>query len=101
MGRLINAIFGNKIDVRGVRKDRVVVAGMPTLALRLFKAARSMQARLTERLGTRVLMPSRHDAVSVIAGAMGGYEPVSSCRSQTRGHGRRRWPGHPRRGRGS
>lgn len=102
MGRLFNAIFGYKVDVRGVRKDRVVVvAGMPTLALRLLKAARSVQARLAERLDTSVLAPSWRCAVSVVPSAMGMYEPAGSCRSQALRHGRHRRPGHPRRGRGS
>ncbi len=100
MGRLIRKVFGNKTDVRGVRTDRNVVAGLPTRGMRLRLAARYLWARLAERVDCVCAALRRH-AVSAVPCALGTAEPAGLASIHSRRHGRQRWPGHPRRGRGS
>jgi len=101
MGRLINAIFGKKTDVRGVRTTLGVVAGLPTRGMRLLLDARNLWARLAERLDSAWVTLRRHYAVSAVPCALGTTEPAGLVSNHSRGHGRQRWPRHPRRGRGS
>ena len=93
MGRLINAITGNKNAlVLGTRQDRkVVVTGRPTVALRTFFDARSRLARLALRLGAELAAMRHRHAMPVTLGASCAMDPSGS-------RARRRWEGLSRPG---
>jgi len=96
MGRLINAITGNKNAlVLGKRQDRkVVVPGRPTVTLRAFLAARTSLARLAARMGTE-LVAMRHCHSTPVA--LGATSTTEATRSRARWcrQGRPSRPGYP------